>query len=353
MKLQKILTNGILRISLLAILLVMACHKPQIETLQTLPEWTPTRWMENLPDHSSLAALSIPGTHESCARYGANFDTPRPASGINTSEFWKCQSADLSEQLKMGVRYLDIRCRRVGALFKIYHGPIYQRINFQDVIEICETFLKENPSETIILKTQEEQTDYMIQEGTDTFSSIFDSYTKRHNSLFYQVLTSGKTIIPILGDVRGKIVLLNRFKHSTGSPAPGMHVDFADNTTSDHQLSTSEQIRVQDVYKVKDPKEKLSPFLTMLEESNREQRKSSTLYINHASAYQPYSAPILGESRLAPYYAEVSKFMGTSILNTLQNKSRTHTGIIAMDFVTASHCNAIIKSNAFIGRKQQ
>lgn len=353
MKPQKILTNGILRISLLTTLLITACHKPQIETLQTLPEWTPTRWMENLPDRLSLAELSIPGTHESCARYGANFDTPRPTSGINASEFWKCQNADLSEQLKMGIRYLDIRCRRVGSLFKIYHGPIYQRMNFQDVIDICETFLRENPSETIILKTQEEQTDYMIQEGTDTFSNIFDFYTKRHNLLFYQMPTSGKTIIPTLGDVRGKIVLLNRFKHSTGSAAAGIHIDFADNTTSNHQLSVSEQLRVQDVYKVKDAKEKLNPFLAMLEESNSEQRKGSKLYINHASAYQPYATPILGESRLAPYYAEVSKFMGNSILNTLQTKTKAHTGIIAMDFVTASHCDVIIKSNAFIGRKQQ
>lgn len=80
-------------------------------------------WMSALSDSLSLASLSIPGTHESCARF-------EPLAGSA-----RCQTLSLSEQLEAGVRYLDIRCRRVDNSFSIYHGMVSQNMTFEDVLD--------------------------------------------------------------------------------------------------------------------------------------------------------------------------------------------------------------------------
>ena len=51
--------------------------------------------MAALPDDLRLSRLNLPGTHETCARYG-----------------WpilNCQSATISGQLNAGIRLLDLR----------------------------------------------------------------------------------------------------------------------------------------------------------------------------------------------------------------------------------------------------
>ena len=57
-------------------------------------------WMKRLPDNKKLSELSIPGTHDTCARFGGDFA--------------QCQSLALRDQFSIGLRFLDIRCRRRG-----------------------------------------------------------------------------------------------------------------------------------------------------------------------------------------------------------------------------------------------
>lgn len=57
-------------------------------------------WMSRLPETVPLCQVSLPGTHDSCALYdGLSFG------------FAKCQVWHLKDQLKAGVRFIDIRCR--------------------------------------------------------------------------------------------------------------------------------------------------------------------------------------------------------------------------------------------------
>ena len=64
-------------------------------------------WMVKLPDSISLASLNIPGTHNSGALH-----EPFPRTA-------KCQQLSIIDQLKIGVRFLDIRCRHVKHRFSI------------------------------------------------------------------------------------------------------------------------------------------------------------------------------------------------------------------------------------------
>ncbi len=84
------------------------------------PSYTGRGWMGALDGGTLLSALSIPGSHDSGALH-------EPLRGTS-----RCQNLAIAEQLAIGVRYLDIRCRNVDNLFKIYHGRVSQLLNFEE-----------------------------------------------------------------------------------------------------------------------------------------------------------------------------------------------------------------------------
>lgn len=173
-------------------------------------------WMAKHDDSKSLADLTIPGTHDSGALYnlnnspeaepiyrffqttfgdlirdvkwvlnkGADLLTPlgsytsllpkgesleeasqalKKANGyipdvdafIN-APLAKAQDHSIADQLNMGVRFLDLRGRKVGNELRIYHGPIGQNQDFGQTFDAVLKFLDDNPSETVIVSTQRE-----------------------------------------------------------------------------------------------------------------------------------------------------------------------------------------------------
>jgi len=144
--------------------------------------------MKRVDDSKKLSDLSIPGTHDSCARVG----------GI----YAECQALALKDQFAIGIRFLDVRCRRLGAKFTIHHGSVFQNMDFADVQNACIEFLKANPSECIVMNVQEE---YKPEENPPSFEVTFKKYIEGHKEFWY---TDAAT--PALGQVRGKIVLVGR-----------------------------------------------------------------------------------------------------------------------------------------------
>src|SRR3954471_12390805 len=103
-----------------------------------------TDWMASLADATSLAALTIPGTHDAGAIH-------EPAAGIA-----KTQTLTFAEQLDAGIRYFDVRCRNFDDQFLIYHGSIDQDQTFDDVVGTMVGFLAAHPSETLVVSIKEE-----------------------------------------------------------------------------------------------------------------------------------------------------------------------------------------------------
>ncbi|ALG10210.1 phosphatidylinositol-specific phospholipase C [Kibdelosporangium phytohabitans] len=149
-------------------------------------EWDTTNWLGSLRDDVSAGLLSVPGSHESCARYGGAWVA--------------CQTLDIASQLNYGARFLDIRCRVVGPdddrSFAIHHGAFYQHLMFGDVLRQCAEFLEDNPSETIFMRVKQEYSDV----SDAAFKKVFDD--RYLSDLFYT-----DSWVPDLGDVRGRIVL--------------------------------------------------------------------------------------------------------------------------------------------------
>lgn len=153
---------------------------------ETKPDKFNPNWMKDIPDDTLVSNLSIPGTHDSGARYGTFFA--------------ECQAWTIADQLKAGLRYFDIRCRRVKDIFCIHHNMMYQHLHFGEILNDIEAFFLENPSEGVIMRIKEE---YKPDEPTDTFENIFKKYTEAWDGNF---LLSDK--IPTMKEMRGKVWVL-------------------------------------------------------------------------------------------------------------------------------------------------
>ncbi|MFF1511575.1 phosphatidylinositol-specific phospholipase C [Streptomyces sp. NPDC058326] len=144
-------------------------------------------WMAAHGDATPLRQLTIPGTHDSGARFGGPWS--------------ECQNTTIAQQLDSGIRFLDIRCRVTGGSFAIHHGASYQNMMFGDVLVACRAFLTAHPSETVLMRVKQEYS----EESDATFRAVFDDYLdgRGWRSLFR--IGDGP---PLLGEARGRVVLL-------------------------------------------------------------------------------------------------------------------------------------------------
>ena len=158
-------------------------------------------WMSHVDDDKYLDELSIPGTHDS-GTCSVDNDTEPQSSQV------KCQQDYIPTQLLEGIRYFDIRLGK-GDNPGICHGDFYlfkkdgDYLHLSDVIGYFKTFLSENPREALIMlasRGNDEATD-------DSVTTAFAKVMGDNPDLFY---TSSH--VPTLGEVRGKIVLLRRFR---------------------------------------------------------------------------------------------------------------------------------------------
>lgn len=161
-----------------------------------------SRWMSTLPPTLPLSAISIPGTHNSHTYY-------RALPSV------RCQVVSVEAQLENGIRFLDIRAQPAHAtdsskndLYLVHGafpisltGPKY----LEPVLKTCYNFLDQHPSETILISLKREG----VGSSTDEhFSEILERHYIKPNKDKWHVGSS----IPYLDAVRGKLVLVRRYK---------------------------------------------------------------------------------------------------------------------------------------------
>lgn len=122
----------------------------------------------------------------------------------------QCQALDtpLEMQLISGIRVLDIRLAAVDGRLIAYHGAISQKVSFQQILMTISDFLKSRKSsrETIVMSIKQE-------DFNKTPPSLFS--TMLRNELYDG--PGGRRMwfldnhVPLLGEVRGKIVMFSRF----------------------------------------------------------------------------------------------------------------------------------------------
>jgi 1-phosphatidylinositol phosphodiesterase len=264
-------------------------------------------WMKNLPDDALLSQLTLPGTHETCAReYGGN-------STI-------CQKLTLREQLEAGIRFLDIRCRHIDNTFTIHHGRVYQHLNFgAGVRDVCVKFLAEHPSECIVMSVKQE---HDPEGNTRTFEETFEWYAGGLERYWYVGAS-----VPRLVDVRRKMVLFRRF-HAATTPMGLPAQPWPDDATFDIN-NPGADFRVQDQYKVpqlSDIKKKWEHVETLLAESRK--AVDARWYVNFTSGSSSGAYPN-AVAYGSPGYEGINDRLKSYLVANPTGKA----GSVLMDFV--------------------
>ncbi len=269
-------------------------------------------WMASVDDGTSLAALSIPGTHDS----GAMFE---PFPGLA-----KCQSLTIADQLAAGVRYFDIRCHHFQDQFLIYHGSIDQNQSFDDVLATMLGFLDKHPTETIIVSVKEEGTAMM---PVKSFEATFASYLDQARDRWYLDST-----VPALGAVRGKLVLLRRFD-AAASPL-GIDASPWPDNASFAIAHPGVALQVEDEYMVTTNDAKWAAITKNLDAAGA--GDPATLFLTYTSGYQTIQG--------APNITSVSDDIDARLDGAIA-AAHGRLGVLAIDYVTKARAQAIAALN--------
>lgn len=186
------------------------------KTLTLSPSVGRINWMSVLNDTDRIDQLNIPGTHDSGTSY------------LASGKYHRTQNLNIQEQLLLGIRYFDIRLSCIvnpnwktpqpisqRANFTIHHEKDWCKLYFdQDswvkpddvndiqgyVLQDFLNFLKENPSEFILLQVQREHNDE--QHFGNYFKAMLDRHDLYNNFLF-------TNFYPTYQQAKGKIVIIS------------------------------------------------------------------------------------------------------------------------------------------------
>ncbi|KAL2885163.1 1-phosphatidylinositol phosphodiesterase [Ceratocystis lukuohia] len=172
-----------------------------------LDDFQNTDWMGALADNVHLSSLSIPGTHNSMT------------DKVN-NKLAQTQNVGLAGQLDGGIRYIDISCRYINGVMMVYSGLFDTGYSFENALTTLFDFLDAHPREAVILRIQKGG---ILDESTEFLSSMkahLAAGSKLGNRAAEHIYSKKDgTIIPTLGEVRGKVLILQDFKTSP----PGLY----------------------------------------------------------------------------------------------------------------------------------
>ena len=262
-------------------------------------------WMGQLPDQTSLKDISIPGTHDSGANFGSWVDA-------------QTQTWTIKSQLKSGVRYLDIRCRPNGSEFGIQHGLVFQKLMFNNVMDEIIQFLKEQPSETVVMRLKNE---FKPKKNSIPFQEIWDIYAEEYSSYFYHGVDSN----PTLGEVRGKVFLM------CNADCSGFGMQYGDNS----EIQDRYKITSWDsMFRLRKDKASISSKEDSIMKYIEIADTSSKWVLNHLSGAQGMSPSGV---------AKITNSLAFAYLGLSNNKRNV--GILIMDFPGEKLIERIIKTN--------
>ncbi|MBQ9531080.1 MAG: leucine-rich repeat protein [Eubacterium sp.] len=320
----------------------------QNEESKTLSEVALSDWMSAIQGNTKLTEITIPGTHDTCAKEFAT-------ANILTRIF-KCQKETIPELLEDGVRYLDIRCetsktthstKTVHSTSDCYRNGSLYYLDY--VFKECYEFLDAHPSETILLQIKEDDGNVGAPNFTEAIYEYIHGYGQNkyfygedYNYHDYWYLSKS---IPTLDEVRGKIVLFNRFDNdiqNSGSTVSeeesGQKVKWPDQTSSTYKSPVCEDytdnntgigtIHVQDKYRYKS-----SDKINAIKETLALPHNKGEYYINFTSMNTGTEYPQSASEKINPQ------------IKTLDFNNLKPSGIIPMDFVDETVTRPVIECN--------
>ena len=167
--------------------------KSQMDTNEHPPSSNPD-WMKGETDDTPLNMITIPGTNRSMA-----LQPPAKA---------QCQSWGLFDQLRAGIRFVDIGCRHIDDKLLIHNAEVYEKASLDEVLNEILRFLDSCPTETVLVRIRRELTEHNC---TRNFEVTFNKYLDLKGKDRFRC----KKKIPKMGKARGKIVFVQDFPGGT------------------------------------------------------------------------------------------------------------------------------------------
>ena len=259
-------------------------------------------WLGGIEDTTLLRDVSLPGSHDTMALYSIG-----DLAG-------QCQTLSLNDQLNLGVRFLDIRLKEDHNSLKVVHSFVDERATFADVNKTVTSFLEKHPSEFIIMSIKE---DAASSNSDISFEQALLKYLD--NPIYLKEQT---TVPNYVSEIRGKVLLLSRYKGSSiGVPA-------FDGWSDSKSFTLPNDIYVQDTYKITSKEQKQEEVVKCFNEAGH------ALKINFLSAYRTDGFP--------PSYAMSAAKDINHWINKEIDKYNDR-GIVLYDFISESNMNAFFK----------
>ena len=280
--------------------------------------------MARVSGNESLADLTLPGTHDShCTR--SNILHLK----LFVAPFAVTQSMDISDQLLAGVRYVDLRCGYDDAgNIQMRHGLVPLKGTLQDSVTCIASFLASYKSEVVIasIKWDEGSVD-----EPDTFGPAVGKVIQTIGSWY-----TG-TSIPLVRDCRGKIVLLRRYRGSTGLTVERWRYNNPRFTSKDGRIV------VQDRCNFTGARVRSECFITKWSSVdallNEAENTKGVLFINYCSSFSiPW--PLIIPSQFA---SSVNDSLG-NYMGSIKGQA-IKLGIIVQDFPATSMIQQLVLTN--------
>lgn len=265
-------------------------------------------WMKRLQDTLPLCKISIPGTHDS--------GTIKGGSMLET------QTVDIPGQLRQGIRAFDIRLEKKDGKLGIFHSFAFQEIYWEeDVLPAFMSFLKEHPSETLIVSLKKEGG--AIQDYAALLSASLSE--PAHQNYFVADFRPDLT----LKECRGKILFLHRDRAMPDYPGAAC-IGWADNSTCLLTLRNKDGeegfAQLQDEYQYKsgeDAAKKIEACTGNFEKVSAEPPSSRRWGISFVSATAlPWATPL--------FFADK---VNEPVADYLEKGNKRHCGIVFIDFI--------------------
>lgn len=265
-------------------------------------------WMAKLDDSRSIRTVSIPGTHDSGALYSF--------AGI----FGKCQTLKISQQLEIGVRFLDLRLRLVDDELFVYHNFVEQKANFDDVLSELVSFLRQNPTEFLIVSLKEEEAP--VRSGKP-FSETVEAALCRYP----EIVCTDDSLPETVGSARGKMHILARYENSE------IGLDCASGWEHNTSFRLND-LYIQDHYKLDRAEEKMPDITAAFAAAAS---GAYGMVLNYTSCYLTEGFP--------PSYAGTPAHIINPWLQRQLTEADGPAGVVICDFITSELSMAIIGRN--------
>lgn len=310
-------------------------------------------WMNLLQNDMSIVDVSIPGTHDTmtyklkettvydllakkCSGAGAAAITAAlVAAGIASAplllvefkksgaeKLGKTQNYDLLAQLECGTRFVDIRAT---SMLGCHHGMMTCTNNFEHAMNDIESFLKDNPSEFVVVRLGDQKPD----ESKKQF--LNDLLAKKSDVIWKGKVSDFSSIT--VGSLRGKMIFLYGNEFS----------EYVSNMGAEYSKSAS-YLEIQDNYKQPNVSEKYSEIKNTIKNRNK-----NKLTINHVSAAMKddlsgiVNAFIKNKTTPIGYAETLNPQVGRYLL--YENQNQADIGIVIFDFIDPDLAWAVIKHN--------